>query len=50
LRPGGITSGVVIDNRTSYQILTGLSTANIYFGTKGALPTMSRIVQLNQEF
>jgi hypothetical protein len=49
---GGISSGVVIDNRTSYQILTGLSTANIYFGTKGVGPAvaMSRIVQLNQEF
>ncbi|MEP6914959.1 MAG: hypothetical protein ABJC89_04910 [Acidobacteriota bacterium] len=49
--PGGVTSGVVIDNRTTYQILTGLSTANIYFGTKGVTGSaFSRIIQLNQEF
>jgi hypothetical protein len=49
--PGGVSSGIVIDNRTSYQITTGLSTANIYYGTKGvAGTTQSRIVQLNQEF
>jgi hypothetical protein len=49
--PGGVSSGIVIDNRTNYQITTGLSTANIYYGTKGiAGTTFSRIVQLNQEF
>lgn len=49
--PGGVSSGIVIDNRTNYQITTGLSTANIYYGTKGvAATTQSRIVQLNQEF
>ena len=49
--PGGVSSGIVIDNRTSYQITTGLSTANIYYGTKGVpVTTQSRIVQLNQEF
>jgi hypothetical protein len=49
--PGGVSSGIVIDNRTSYQITTGLSTANIYYGTKGVSgTTQSRIVQLNQEF
>jgi hypothetical protein len=49
--PGGVSSGVVIDNRTNYQILTGLSTANIYFGTKGVTGSaFSRIIQLNQEF
>jgi hypothetical protein len=49
--PGGVSSGIVIDTRTSYQITTGLSTANIYYGTKGiAGTTQSRIVQLNQEF
>jgi hypothetical protein len=49
--PGGVASGIVIDNRTNFQITTGLSTANIYYGTKGvAGTTQSRIVQLNQEF
>jgi hypothetical protein len=50
--PGGVSSGVVVDNRTSAGITTGLSTANIYYGTKGVGPatTQSRIVQLNQEF
>jgi hypothetical protein len=49
--PAGVASGIVIDNRTNFQITTGLSTANIYYGTKGiAATTQSRIVQLNQEF
>jgi hypothetical protein len=50
--PGGVSSGIVIDNRTSSNITNGLSTANIYYGTKGVGPatTQSRIVQLNQEF
>jgi hypothetical protein len=50
--PGGVSSGIVIDNRTSANITNGLSTANIYYGTKGVGPatTQSRIVQLNQEF
>jgi len=49
--PTGVASGIVIDNRTNFQITTGLSTANIYYGTKGvAGTTQSRIVQLNQEF
>jgi len=50
--PGGVSSGIVIDNRTGMNITNGLSTANIYYGTKGVGPatTQSRIVQLNQEF
>jgi hypothetical protein len=50
--PGGVSSGIVIDNRTSANITNGLSTANIYYGTKGVGPatTQSRVVQLNQEF
>jgi hypothetical protein len=50
--PGGVSSGIVIDNRTNSNITNGLSTANIYYGTKGVGPstTQSRIVQLNQEF
>jgi hypothetical protein len=49
--PTGVASGIVIDNRTNFQITTGLSTANIYYGTKGvAATTQSRIVQLNQQF
>ena len=49
--PAGVASGIVIDNRTNFQITTGLSTANIYYGTKGvSATTQSRIVQLNQEF
>jgi len=51
LHPAGVASGIVIDNRTNFQITTGLSTANIYYGTKGvSATTQSRIVQLNQEF
>ena len=49
--PGGVSSGIVIDNRTGMNITNGLSTANIYYGTKGVPSTVqSRIVQLNQEF
>jgi hypothetical protein len=49
--PTGVASGIVIDNRTNFQITTGLSTANIYYGTKGvSATTQSRIVQLNQQF
>jgi hypothetical protein len=49
--PGGVSSGIVIDNRTNFNITNGLSTANIYYGTKGVPSTVqSRIVQLNQEF
>ena len=46
---GGITSGIVIDTRTS--AVTGTTaTANIYFGTVGVAGTQSLIIQLAQQF
>jgi hypothetical protein len=46
---GGITSGIVIDTRTT--AVTGTTaTANIYFGTVGVAGTQSLIIQLAQQF
>jgi hypothetical protein len=48
--PGGVSSGIIIDTRTT--AMTGTTaTANIYFGTVGvASTTQSTIVQLAQQF
>jgi hypothetical protein len=48
---GGVSSGIVIDTRTT--AMTGTTaTANVYFGTIGVVSslTQSRIVQLAQQF
>jgi hypothetical protein len=47
---GGVSSGIVIDTRTT-NITGSTATANVYFGTVGvASTTQSRIVQLAQQF
>jgi hypothetical protein len=48
--PGGVSSGIIIDTRTT--LITGTTaTANIYFGTVGiASTTQSTFVQLAQQF
>ena len=46
----GVTSGIVIDQRTA-SVTGSAATANIYYGTAGvASTTFSRIVQLAQRF
>jgi hypothetical protein len=46
----GVSSGIVIDNRTT-GVTGATATANVYFGTVGvAATTVSRIVQLAQQF
>jgi hypothetical protein len=48
--PGGVSSGIIIDTRTTKMTGT-TATANIYFGTVGvASTTQSTIVQLAQQF
>jgi hypothetical protein len=47
---GGVTSGIVIDTRTT-AVTGSTATANVYFGTVGVpSTTQSRIVQLAQQF
>jgi hypothetical protein len=47
---GGVTSGIVIDTRTT-KVTGSTATANVYFGTVGVpSTTQSRIVQLAQQF
>jgi hypothetical protein len=48
--PGGVASGIVVDNNTTKNTGT-TATANIYFGTVGIAATVqSTIVQLAQQF
>ena len=48
---GGVSSGIVIDQRTT-SVTGTTATANVYFGTIGVASslTQSRIIQLAQQF